>query len=407
MLLHVQHLTFLFPMDYMQSESATARWTFADLASTYRFWALIAIWALSVLAFSVFVRSTPPILLLRPRGFIPEILVYGKVAGSLFGTVLGMLVVRAKTIQRMAVLAAIGLAGYLAAWLMLDRLAYFMLDGLMYSICAFLGALVVSAFTMAITLMLANAVADRFALGVALVVLSISQFFYHDLDPSWFIVAFPKESLGGWIFISAIALGGALLLLATVRRGFDDPPVMRHRPLMPAPRSGDKVTSRTRLLWLSVGGGMVISFFAPLQILLMLPVIWYGFWAALAILSVSFIVGLIASTYWIYRIHGEVAYVHPSAKLFTPRAAVLFFLLVPMSAPLLLLSLDSVLRDAWAQRAGSTYQSKSRFNMWCLVFPPIAMGMIQDQLNELMVAHSDRDSVGLSLAASDSSARVA
>lgn len=397
----------LFPVDFMQSESVSARWTFADLASTYRFWALIAIWALPMLALGVFERSTPSIHLFRPRGDIPELWEYARVAGFVFGAVLGMLLVRAKRIRRMAMLAAIGSAGYLIAWLTLEPLIPYLMDALMYSLTAFLGCVMISAFTVAITLMLADAAADRFAFGVAFVVLSISLYVHYDVDVSWLIASRPVEPLGSMLFASAIAMGGAVLLLATVRPGFDAPPITRHKPLIPAPRSGDKVTRLTKLLWVSMGGGMIITFLAPFQIFLVLPMIGWSFVAVLAILSVSFIVGLIFSTFWIYRIHGEVAYVQPSAKLFTPRAALLFFLIVPLSTPLLLLSLHSVLQDAWAQRDSTCHQTKSRFGMWCLLFPPIAMGMIQEQLNELVAVHTDRENANLSRAGSDSGELVA
>lgn len=46
-------------------------------------------------------------------------------------------------------------------------------------------------------------------------------------------------------------------------------------------------------------------------------------------------------------------------------------------------SFDEAPFEALEQRPSSRRRSTGWFNAWCIVFPPVAMGMAQDQMNEL------------------------
>lgn len=377
----------------MQSESVSVRWTFADIASTYRFWALIGVWMLSAFAFEVFMESTPRI---RP---FPYAMLFSSdsaeplaQAGTISGFLLGMLLVSTRTIPRMILLSAICVAGYLAVWLSVDAPVNNLLEALTLSLMKFSGSMVRTAFLFALTLMVASVAVDRYAFGSAFVVVSVSEMihYYAGLSHAGFVYEF--DSAGYGVLISAIAMGIALVLLLTVRTGFNAPPKARYCPLTPEHRRGENVRWVGVLLWSAAGVGMVLGSIWPPQIFLIalgLPVLFL----VLVGLTAAFAVGLIASTRWFYRIFGEMAFVHPSSKLFTPRAAALFFLLAPVSTPLLLWSLGSALRDASSQSDPSSRRSMKRFDMWCVVFPPIAMGMVQDQLNDLAESRSRSDGV--------------
>lgn len=194
------------------------------------------------------------------------------------------------------------------------------------------------------------------------------------------------QSDGDWALVGIAAMGVALLLLASVRgRSFDEAPLERHRPLNPVLREGATVTVVAALPWVALGAMTLLGAVVPEY----LNVIYY--WSTAV--TVVFVCGLVASSHWVYRIHGEVAYFHRSSNLFTPRAALLLFLLVPWGIPILLLTLGGVLREAREQRPSSRRRSTGWFNAWCIVFPPVAMGMVQDQMNELAEGQAESDSV--------------
>lgn len=377
----------------MQSESVSVRWTFADLASAYRFWALIGVWMLTAFAFGVFMESTP-----RFRPF-PYAMLFSSdsaeplaQAGTISGFLVGMLIVSTRTIPRMILLSAICVAGYLAVWLSVDAPVNNLLEALTLSLMKFSGSMVRTAFLFALTLMVASVAVDRYAFGSAFAVVSVCEMIHYYAGLSQTNFVYKLNSAGYGVLVSAIAMGIALVLLITVRTGFDAPPKARYRPLKPEHRRGKSVKWVGILLWSAAGVGMVLGSIWPPQIFLIalgLPVLFL----VLVGLTAAFAVGLIASTRWFYRIFGEMAFVHPSSKLFTPRAAALFFLLAPVSTPLLLWSLGSALRDALSQSDPSSRRSMKRFNMWCVVFPPIAMGMVQDQLNDLAESRSRSDGV--------------
>lgn len=294
----------------------------------------------------------------------------------------------------MILLSAICMAGYLAVWLSVDAPVDNLLEALTLSFMKFSGSMMRTAFLFALTLMVASVAVDRYAFGSAFVVVSVSEMihYYAGLSQAGFVYEFITAGYG--VLVSAIAMGIALVLLLTVRTGFDAPPKARYCPLKPEHRRGKNVRWVGVLLWSAAGVGMALGSIWPPQIFLIalgIPVLFL----VLVGLTAAFAVGLIASTRWFYRIFGEMAFVHPSSKLFTPRAGALFFLLAPVSAPLLLWSLGSAVRDASSQRGSSSRRSMKRFNMWCVVFPPIAMGMVQDQLNDLAESRSRSDGVHL------------
>ncbi|AVJ28545.1 hypothetical protein CLM73_16300 [Achromobacter spanius] len=348
---------------------------------------------LTAFAFDVFMDTTP---WFRP---FPHAMLFSSEAaeqlaqaGSISGFLLGMLIASTRTIPRMILLSAICMAGFLAVWLIVDAPVNNLLEALTLSLMKFIGSMVRSTFLVALMLTVASVAVDRYAFGGAFVVVSVCEMihYYAGLSQAKFI--YKLTSAGYGMLVSAIAMGIALVLLITVRTGFDAPPKARCRPLKPVPRRGENVSWIAALLWSVMGVGIVLGSIWPLQIFYVAPRVPVLFFVLIG-LAAAFVVGLVASVHWFYRISGELAFVHPSSKLFTPRAAVLFFLLAPLSTPLLLWSLGSALRDAWSQCGSSSRRSSKRFNMWCVLFPPIAMGIVQDQVNELARIHAGRESL--------------
>ena len=377
----------------MQPKSVSVRWTLADLASSYRFWALIGVWMLTAFAFEVFLESIPWF-----RAF-PHAMLFSSdtaeqiaQAGSISGLLLGMLIASTRTIPRMIMLSAICVAGYLAVWLSLDAPVDNLLEALILSFSKFIGSMVRSAFLLALTLMVASVVVDRYAFGGAFVLISVCEMIHYHAGLSQAEFVYRSTTAGYGVLVSVSAMGIALILLITVRAGFDAPPEARHCPLKPVHRRGKSVRWVAALFWSVFGAGIALGSIWPLQIFhiaLGVPIPFL----VLVGMTAAFVAGLIATTHWFYRIFGEMAFVHPSSKLFTPRAAALFFLLAPLSTALLLWSLGGALRDAWSQRGSSSRRSTKRFNMWCVVFPPIAIGMVQDQLNDLAESCTRSDGV--------------
>jgi len=90
--------------------------------------------------------------------------------------------------------------------------------------------------------------------------------------------------------------------------------------------------------------------------------------------------------YWLYRIHGEEAHLRPSRQLLSPRAAA-WIAVIPVLGDLMLPIMLSTLADhhnevAAEAGAGRVQRPWVAF-LWTLLILPVAVGMLQSNLNKL------------------------
>lgn len=342
-----------------------ASWTFADLASTYRFWALIV----ATVAVTFGAQAIEVVLIWLPHRneLSPDghaMYVSSQVTGNSVGVLLGLLLAYAKSVRGLLaiiaacvlVFAAMAFAGDAAGW----EIIY---------LTTFISRAVATAVWFSVLAYVSGGAADRlaFAGGVAVATVSFSLATSFGGAVSGMLMT--QFSSMGCIIAGLAALALALLLLALVRGTlFETAPVPRHHPLRPTGRVGATVAMVTAVPWLAAAGLALLGGF--------------GIGSFALVGAAAIVVGMVATAYWLYRVHGESASLYPTQKLFTPRGALLMYLLVPMALPILLLCLGGVLREARAQR-GEQPRSAAWFNAWCVVFPPIAMAMAQEALNEL------------------------
>lgn len=91
--------------------------------------------------------------------------------------------------------------------------------------------------------------------------------------------------------------------------------------------------------------------------------------------------GVIYMLYWIYRVHGEVAWLSPGRGILSPLAALLVFLFVPLMPVLVLTTLVLELNRRGAERSARAYASPVAVFVLALFFWPIAMAIIQAAMN--------------------------
>jgi len=362
----------------MPIDSPPPSWTFAEQASTYRFWGLLG--ALVSVFLGVVMLQQSIVLSARESDAIPfgtSAIVYSasSVSGSLMGLALGLLVVRWRTVLALILLAVVG--GGMTALLALPAEDI----GLSRVFAArFLGYVVQYAFVISVPAVLADGRGGRIAFASAFGVLTALQVplfpvvlsMASDLLRQW-------GALGG-VLAGAAGLGVATLLLLPVRRDlFTVAPGARHVSLVPQHREPALVVGLAALPWLAAIGFALATGTGPVSMA--------SAALALKVAGVAAALGAIAMTYWLYRVHGEVAAICPSRQLLTPRVAALTSLLVPLAVPIQLLTLGSVLREGAARSGAPLADSQRWLSLWSVLLPPIAMGMVQAQLNQMSARH--------------------
>ncbi|MGV8400899.1 hypothetical protein ACV33W_16915 [Pseudomonas aeruginosa] len=356
----------------MQTEPNPIRWTFADLASTYRFWALLGALvfvAFGVTAFWHALQVLPQFNGLR-LGASSQIL-SSLIMGNVAGIALGLLLVRGGGAMGMiAAVTTCAVVYGVVAWYATD-IAWWQIRT-----AVFTGHAVMMSLAFVVPALIAGTTTDRLAFASALGVVTAFQVLNDSTSSFFSVLMLEKLARDYGVFLGAAALIVALiLLLATRGILFDEFPPVRHKPLSPVVREGSTVAVLAALPWFSLGGVTWLSAAVSIPLNSILN------WSIVA--GMVTLAGLIASAYWIYRIHGEVASIYPTQKLFTPWGALLMYILVPMATPILLLTLGGILREASIERGVSMRRSGEWFNGWCVLFPPVAMGMAQEMLNEL------------------------
>ncbi len=113
----------------------------------------------------------------------------------------------------------------------------------------------------------------------------------------------------------------------------------------------------------------------------------------LCVVALAVLGGVIYAIYWCYRIHGEVASIEPSRRLFNARAAVCVALFVPFGFSIVLMTLVDVLNERAARATSVRRLGAARVALVSCVLPSVAMGMIQRAVNEASVAVADNASI--------------
>lgn len=339
---------------------SSTRWTFADLASTYRFWALLGASIITLLGASVF------------KGAMLEVFRYaGGIGGGVLGVWLGLLFVYANsnrsllfTLAMSIVVLAIALAG--------ERIA--------------VRGYYLAVFAMLVAQVVANGIAFVFLSNVAAAVATPAAFAaVFAFVMVWSIANGPLSAavlvmlrMGGLssaMFLSLWAmLMAALLLMPTKKIRFEAKPVERHKPLPWKRRAGARVAIVIVAAWLIPV--LSLSFtWAPFS------ENFFGIWLVLVCMPLM-VLSMLVQASWVGRMHGELAFFYRSPKLLTPNAAFFVGLLVPMSNPVLSLILGEVMAEAEVAR-GRTVQSQYCFKVLSVLFPVIALVMLQKRLNKL------------------------
>lgn len=359
----------------MTQTHRTPAWTFADQASTYRFWALIfagVIVALGAAAMRAHLTWLSQSNYAFNRGE-NSLLVSCWIVGNLLGVLIGLLLTQSKSARAYCLVPLV--AGALALGVATLGTTYGV--GLPY-VAFFCGQVAMMALAVAVPPAIAGGSLGRASFGYAFALLSLLEMAGNTYAGIGTLILV-KEYGGKSAAIAAcvMMLLAAALLAPIDRKLFDSQPKPRHRPLPPVTRNALAVGFIGALpgLGLVALAGM-LSASGPTRSL-NLPVL------PVAVCAVLLLGSLVYSTYWFYRIHGEVASRFPSPQLFTPRGALWMYLLVPLGGPLLLLTLGRTLREAAAQAGTSVQRSSAWFNVWSIFLPPVAMGMVQQQLNEL------------------------
>lgn len=110
----------------------------------------------------------------------------------------------------------------------------------------------------------------------------------------------------------------------------------------------------------------------------------YGVWIGMA--SLLALSSLWYSARWFHHIHAEAATLLPLRALFTARAALWTYLLMPLGGPLLLLSLSRNLYREMRRHRLKPICTETWFSVLAVVMTPLAMGMVQSMMNALAAA---------------------
>lgn len=324
----------------MQSPEATdarVTWTWADLFSSYRFWGLFASFVLAGSAsmlhfFSVYERYRESTI-----SNVEQVQTITRLIWVPLALVLAWVAIRTR--PKLVLLSVAGLAG--AAMLVSNIPEPPSQLGLVIE--SLLVPLLSGLISILFPVLLAGACGSYqsvlIAFGVALTFDTLVESgFVAILSP---VVTRFGASAGGWaVFI--LLLAAIVVLIPIEGKLFTIAPPERGRSFAPAGRSPV--------------AAFFLSWFVPFY-----------------------------AVYWLYRIHGEEAFVKPSRKLLSPRAAA-WISVIPVLNDLLIPFMLSTLADhnneVSESSGGGRVQRPWAAFLWGLLFPPAAIAIIQSKLNE-------------------------
>ncbi|AHG49889.1 hypothetical protein RLEG12_03095 (plasmid) [Rhizobium leguminosarum bv. trifolii CB782] len=371
----------------MENTSASASntdWTLADFLSTYRYWALF----LSSLLLAIGGQGLSTVLpmISRMMGSSAQtigIFYFGSTLGWGVGAFLAFVVAsrraRSALIYPLVICAVVAFS-FLPAPALWGSPAFLFLFGLA------LGT-VRAVFPLAIAILLVSGRPGKIDFGCALALMSTTILIsaVAPIGASW-LTEFDPGGLPVVLGFLACLLLAVILLLPAGHLTFDEPPRPRHRPLTPRRRSPLLVAvilSIPPILGFLMGLGIYLfqanGFDVISSSVTLLP--------ALLVLGIAVAV-FIYFAFWVYRIHGELAGAAQSQRLVTPLAAMLIAILVPLGLAVLVMTLGDLLNDRSRNADQSPLVSIVWLGIWSIIFPPIAIAMIQNAANDSHVVGS-------------------
>jgi len=364
-------------MDDMVFPSRKIDWTLADFLSTYRYWGLFFSSLLLAIAGAGLGTMLP--LISQSNGSSAQtigIFYFASTFGWIIGAFLAFVVASRHGCPALIVpivlcaVIAVGLIPSPALW---GSPVFLFVLGLA------LGT-VRAIYPLAIAIFLVGGRPGKIDFGCALALLSttiltsafapIGASLLYELDQSGLHLV-----LG---FLACLVLA-VILLLPAGQLAFDEPPRPRHKPLAPRRRSPLLVAMILLFppililvtvlgVYLSQASGFDVTY-SPVMLLV-----------SILVLGIC-IAAFIYLSYWVYRIHGELAGARPSRRLLTPLAAMFIAILVPLGLPILIMTLGDLLNDRARERGEGRLVSIAWIAVWSLILPPVAIAMIQNAAN--------------------------
>lgn len=353
-------------------------WTLAELLSTARYWGFVAALVLAAIAMRN-LYAVLPIMVSNVGASFTEMqfLSVGSVLGWIGGAMVAMLLAsrwpRLTLALPLATFAA-GVAGGLLLPVAEVLGVYLFVMGTCVSVFT-----VVSAVTVAGVLTGRRLSTSDFVLAFTLPVLFMGTFPEFMMGAAAYMEIYLDESRRVMIGMLVCAVLALSILLLTPAFALDGDAPRRHAPL----------AYRRRLPWVLGGIGLSpVVFFVVYGVAYVLQMQGDGMGAHMlpAFRVLVMLVGIGVAIYlvhWAYRIHGEIAEQGASRRLFTPLAAALIALLVPLGYVLLLTVLGSLLRERGLAQPSARAISRRWLAFWTIVAPPVAMAMIQGAVNRL------------------------
>ncbi|MEN5038701.1 hypothetical protein ABE424_00655 [Stenotrophomonas sp. TWI1149] len=354
------------------------RWSFPQLLSTYRFWSLLLMVMFVMLAV-VLIREGH-LQFLRDRehhtydgkGDAGEFYFQMRLVIQLGGLALGAGLSRWISVRGLVT----GISGCALACLLTLLIGESWSTPLQWLSFVSSEALL-SVLTVAIPALIATRMRSVLAITSAFAVLSLTQVGIQLLVVSWPIMPLlaggDSTAMKASAFCMLIAAACVVLPNRTLHfRRAPERSVLRRAP-------------KHRLSLDVAGVGALLWIVYPLAILGItltsargsVPVIWIGLASLLALFSIWY------SARWFHHIHAEAATLSAVDTLFTARAALWIYLLMPLGGPLLLLSLGSNLYREMRRQRLKPIRAEKWFSVFAVVVPPLAMGMAQSMMNAL------------------------
>lgn len=239
--------------------------------------------------------------------------------------------------------------------------------------------LLLSILSVAIPALIAARTRSIFAISSAFAVLSLMELVTQSALMSWrgeFMAG--EEITVKTISAFCLLIAAACIVLPNRILLFRQAPHRSFSRRAPQQRNSLEVAGTGALLW-------VVYPLAILGITLTdargdAPGVWIRMASVLALYSIWY------SARWFHHIHAEAATLVPLRDLFTARAALWTCLLMPLSGPLLLLSLGrNLYREMHRQRL-KPICTETWFSLLAVVMTPLAMGVAQSMMNALAAA---------------------
>ena len=367
---------------------SSINWTLADFLSTYRYWCLFVA-ALLIQSSGEALSMLLPLFMYEitgsmNAGAIDSSLFYlASQSGWVLGAFLSFMVLGRRA--KVALIAPLIVCCVIALFLIWGKGGVSSLTFIAFAVSS---GVVRGVFVFAAAVFMSEGKASRVDFACALVIMMAVVPASMAVIPIIQALMFPS-SIGVqrllWFFVVCHIMA-LLVLLPCKTFFFDRAPVYRHRPLSARQRSPWLVALLAALPLVAI---LITVVFTVPRVYLLPEGIFRGdspvrfqVISLLALAAILLIAGVLYVGYWMYRIHGEQAAASPSQRLLTPRAAVFVALLAPFGLPVLLMTLGDILNDQAKEQGQPRVASMVALGFASLLFPPVAMALIQRAMNK-------------------------